>query len=88
MNTKTKKKLKKEKKIWAINKDKKISAKNQTEKMQREIEKLQNRSSQIVNSENEKEIERIRLSKTPRQKTEILDTKLYRKQRSKQRKQS
>jgi stress response protein SCP2 len=88
MNTKTKKKLKKEKKIWAINKDKKISAKNQTEKMQREIEKLQNRSSQIVNSENEKEIERIRLSKTPKQKTEILDTKLYRKQRSKQRKQS
>jgi stress response protein SCP2 len=88
MNTKTKKKLKKEKKIWAINKDKKISAKNQTEKMQREIEKLQNRSSQIVNSENEKEIERIRLSKTPKQKTEILDTKLYRRQRSKQRKQS
>jgi len=88
MNIKTKKKLKKEKKIWAVNKDKKISAKNQTEKMQREIEKLQNRSSQIVNSENEKEIERIRLSKTPKQKTEILDTKLYRKQRSKQRKQS
>lgn len=88
MNTKTKKKLTKEKKIWAANKDKKISANRQTKKLEREIDKLQNSSTQIVNSENQSEIERIRLSKTPKQKKEILDVKLYRKQRSKQRKSS
>ena len=87
MNIKKIKKLKKEKRIWAINKDKKISAKRQTEKMEREIEKLQNTSHQIVNPKNEKELERIRLSKIPKQKNDILDTKLYRKQRSKNKKQ-
>jgi hypothetical protein len=72
MNKKTRKKLSREKKIWAYNLAKRKKAEREIANLEHEIKKIQNTQDQIVNPKSEKELQRIELSKEQKESKEII----------------
>ncbi len=58
-------------------------AEKDTNKLEREIEKIQNKNTHIVKESSEKEHRRIALSMLPKEKIQITNIKEYRKTRKK-----
>ena len=67
MNKKTKKKLTRQKRIWDYSVSQRKKNEREIAKMEREVEKMQNYEPQIVKKTSVKELERIELSKLPKE---------------------
>lgn len=85
MNKKTEKKLTRQKQICEYNLAKRKKTEREISKMEREVEKIQNFTPQVIRESNKKELDRVAISKTPKNKSDIADVKSYRKQRAKNR---
>lgn len=77
MNKKTKKNLTRQKRIWEYSVAKRKKNEREIAKMEREVEKMQNYEPQIVKKTSTKELERIELSKLPK------EPRVHRKKRKK-----
>jgi len=85
MNKKTQKKLTRQKRIWEYNVAKRKKSEREIAVMEREVEKIQNSTPQVIRSSNQKELAREENSRKPKEKTAIEDMRAYRKKRAKNR---
>lgn len=86
MNKKTSKKLTRQKRIWEYAVAKRRRSEREIAKMEREVEKIQNSTPQVIRNTSEKELTRAELSKQETEKHTIEDIRAYRKQRAKRKK--
>ena len=86
MNKKSQKKLSRQKRIWEYSLAKRKRTEREIAKLEREVEKIQNSTPQIIRVSNEQELAREEMSRKPKEKIVIENIRAYRKQRAKNRK--